>query len=433
MKGMNLAIVLAIAGLVVGAGVGYYLMPTKTVTTTQIVNQVPLKNAVIQLGFISPDDPGIESGKPLHTLMTADENAYLAKLGYGATVKWLVDNCVESDNVHLEKVQSFRSLGITVVEGGGWSSQAGGSLSYMNENHMLLWSWSSTSPTYAIANDCLFRMCPNDFVLAPGLATTMDAWGIKSCIIIVRADSWGDGIVNLFKPVWAGLGHELAGDAIRYDPAAKEFTNYLQIAETQAEGAIAKYGKEHVGAIILSFSEAAILGSQAGDYPSYYSIKTFGGDGTAYNTRMMANSPQNSVDQVYFSLQASAPSTPKWDALKARYEPLSKLQMGPYDAFQYDIGDVIIGSMTQVQSQNAVDIIPVQISYCANMFGVGGWCRLQDTGDRAPPMLSILGYVWNADHNAAVEVIYGYYDGSSNSVAWNMPLLTAHGLTIPGQ
>ena len=56
-KGMTLAIVLLVAGLIVGGGVGYYAMPTKTITQsttiTQTVKELPLKNAVVKLGFIN--------------------------------------------------------------------------------------------------------------------------------------------------------------------------------------------------------------------------------------------------------------------------------------------------------------------------------------------------------------------------------------------
>ena len=432
---MTLAIILLIVGLIAGGGLGYTMMPPKiqTTTVTQTVKEIPLKGKEIQLGFIAPDDSGLETGKPMHDIMAADENAYLKMLGYGTTVKWLIDNAQESANLHLEKVQGFRTLGITVVQGGGWSSQAGGSLDYTNANKMILWSWSSTSPTYAIANDSLYRMCPNDNALAPGLAAVMWDYGIKAAMIIVRADAWGDGIVNIFKVQWERLGGQYTGDPIRYDPATKEFTNYLQVADTQAQAANDKYGAEHVGVVVLSFSEAAILGSQASQYPNYYKLKTFDSDGAAFNTRLLTDSPQAAVDQIYYSLMAGAPSTTKWNNLEDRYEPVANLQLSAYDAFMYDIGTVVIDSMLQAQSQNAQDIIKLQSTVSGNTYGVGGWCLLQDTGDRAPPVFNIWGYVWSADHTIAEDVLFGTFDGSTGQVTWDMAKLNQYGYTLPGK
>ena len=131
-------------------------------------------------------------------------NAYAKTLGYGTTFTILVDDAQNQANIHLEKVQGFKSAGVTVFQGGGWSAQAQGSLSYVNSNGMLMWSSSSTSPTLAIANDNLFRMCTADTALAPALANVMWAAGVKSIVLFQRADSWGDGIINLLVPIWTG-------------------------------------------------------------------------------------------------------------------------------------------------------------------------------------------------------------------------------------
>ena len=100
-------------------------------------------------------------------MIAPDMNAYAKTLGYGTTFAFLVDDATGQANIHLEKVQGFKSAGVTVFEGGGWSSQAQSALSYCNSNGMLMWSSSSTSPTLAIANDNLFRMCTADTALAP--------------------------------------------------------------------------------------------------------------------------------------------------------------------------------------------------------------------------------------------------------------------------
>ena len=67
---MTLAIVLLVAGLVVGGGIGYFAAPTKTISTstsiTQTVTVAPLKGQIIQIGSIAASDTNLELEKPWH-------------------------------------------------------------------------------------------------------------------------------------------------------------------------------------------------------------------------------------------------------------------------------------------------------------------------------------------------------------------------------
>ncbi|HIH88159.1 TPA: hypothetical protein HA344_02995, partial [Candidatus Bathyarchaeota archaeon] len=156
-KGMTLAIVLLVAGLIVGGGIGYFAAPTKEVvvqgsgtTVIQTVTEAPLKGKTVKLGYIASDTTGLETGKPYYEQMIqTDINAWANKLGYGMKFSYLIDNADGQANIHLEKVQGFKSTGVTIFTGGGWSSQAQSALSYCNSNGMLMWSSSSTSPTLA--------------------------------------------------------------------------------------------------------------------------------------------------------------------------------------------------------------------------------------------------------------------------------------------
>ncbi len=241
-KGMTLAIVLLVAGLIVGGGIGYFAAPqggngSTTVLTTvvpTVVPEIPLKNAAVKIGYIAADTTALEVGKPYHEqIIATDMNAYSQILGYGTTFTYLVDDAQGQANTHLEKVQGFKSAGVTVFEGGGWSAEAESALSYCNSNGMLMWSSSSTSPTLAIANDNLFRMCTADSHLAPAMVNIMWAAGVKSLVLFQRGDSWGDGIINLLVPAWTAKGGNIVGDKIRYAAEATEFSNYLTVADQQ--------------------------------------------------------------------------------------------------------------------------------------------------------------------------------------------------------
>jgi branched-chain amino acid transport system substrate-binding protein len=128
--------------------------------------------------------------------LVPDYNEYVELLGYDIEFDYLVDDATGQAAVHLEKVQGFKSMDINVFIGGQWSSQASAALSYCNDNDMLMWSNSATSPLLAIADDNLYRMCPTDVVQAPAISAMIQSMGIEAVILIYRGDAWADGIVN---------------------------------------------------------------------------------------------------------------------------------------------------------------------------------------------------------------------------------------------
>jgi len=137
------------------------------------------------------------------------------KMDYDVDVEFLTDTADGQAAIHLEKVQSFKAMDVTVFIGGGWSSQAQAALSYVNDNDMLMISSSSTSPLLAIPNDRLFRTCPTDYVQGPAIANMWRSWGVEAILIVQRGDSWADGIYNVLLPELEIAGIEVV-DRVRY-------------------------------------------------------------------------------------------------------------------------------------------------------------------------------------------------------------------------
>jgi branched-chain amino acid transport system substrate-binding protein len=431
-NGMTLAIVLLVAGLVVGGGIGYFAAPTKTetvqgsgTTVVQTVTEIPLKGQTVQIGYIAASTTSLETGKPHHEdIIAVDMNKQAALLGWGGvTFEYLCDDANGQANTHLEKVQGYKSMGVTIFEGGGWSSQAQSCLSYVNSNSMLMWSTTSTSPTLAIANDNLYRMCPADSALAPALVDVMWAYGIKTVIIFQRGDSWGDGIVNLYKPAWEAKGGEIAGEVVRYAAESTDFSNYLQQANTMAAAAVAKYGTtDKVGILLLSFDEAPVILSQAKDYAPFYDCVPFGGDGTAVSTRIMDDAPEQANHMKIYSLMAQSPTSSKFNNLKARFVAITNQQYTAYSAYSYDVGFVLLDSILQAQSTDATEVIPLQIAVANNLYGAGGWCQMNEYGDRAAPTFDIWFYAPSAD-KASFSYLAGSYNPDNGVTAWDAATL----------
>jgi ABC-type branched-subunit amino acid transport system substrate-binding protein len=431
--------VLLIVGLAIGAGVGYFMAPTKTetITETVTVEKEPLAGKKISIGNIIAATPELEWNVPYYdNLVKKDMNDYAALLGYDVTFDILNDDAQSQGAIHLEKVQSFKAMDVNLVIGGRWSSQASAALSYVTENNMLLWSPSSTDPKLRIADDNLYRMCPDDTYQAPGIALMMWDYGIEAVIIIQRADSWADGIYNIFEPLYQSLGGVIA-ERIRYATDATEYSSYLASADVKAQELVAQYGVEHVAVEVICFGEdGSVLLTQVEDYPTLYSLMWFGNDGPAMSNIIADNAAEAADHLIIPSTYAAPGESPVYEDLYWRYLDTTGRTFGYYDACGYDISMVLLESVLEAQSTDPEDIIPLQQSITYKRFGASGWNLLNEAGDRAQYTYDIWGFKYL--EGKIVFVRYAVYDGLLNTVTWFsegkvLPLsLEQAGTTVPG-
>ncbi len=421
MENTNTTIIAAvIVALLVGAGTGYVLKPTPEVgdggTETITVEVAPLAGKTIQIGYISSTTAGLETATPLvEDILQTDYNEYAEKLGYDVDFEYLIDDATGQAAIHLEKVQGFKSMDISVFIGGGWSSQAQAALSYCNDNDMLMWSSSSTSPLLALEDDNLYRMCPTDLIQAPAISAMLVSHGIKAIVVIHRGDAWADGIYNYLEPAYTDAGGVIL-EKIRYAGEVKEFSNYLQTADDIVEEAIAEYGEDHVGIEVISFSEIVTMATQAQDFSSVYSVKWFGSDGTTLSQQLCDDAPDQATHLDIHSTYAAPAESEKFDNLYDRYFALVSMPFGYYSACSYDIGWVITESMLNAQSTDALELIPIQHATAFNNFGASGWNRLDDAGDRYGSNYQIWSY--HMDGGECKPYVSGLYDAITGGVTW---------------
>jgi branched-chain amino acid transport system substrate-binding protein len=422
-------IALLVVGLLVGVGIGYVMAPQKEGTTTTVtVTKEPLDGVTIKIGQIYADDPGIETGTPMtKDIMEPHINTYLSMLGYDTSVQFLIDNAQETPAIHLEKVQGLHATGVDLIIGGRWSSQAQSALPYVNENKMLLFSSSSTSPLLAIPDDNLYRLCPTDLVQSEAIAEMLWSWGIDAVIVMQRVDPWADGIYNLFVPAFEAKGGTVFG-RVSYNPETKEFSSDLQTVENMAVEAVAEFGAGRVAFELIGFSETAIILTQAEGFPTLYNdLIWFGSDGTAITQRIKDDAPTQADHVSLYSTLAAPGISPKFRELNATYYPMVGQVLGYYDSCTYDIGWILVEGVLTAQNQVAEDIIPLLYTITDKMYGTSGWCKLNADGDRFPPDYEIWGYAARGD--ATVDVNFGKYNTFYGEISWYTDIL---GYVPPG-
>ena len=431
----TMMIVLVVVGLVVGAGASYFLFPRtvevpgETITVTEYV--APLEGATIRMGNIWSDDANLETYTPLvDEILVPRLNAYLDLLGYDAEVDILNDNALETPAIHLEKVQGFHAVDVDLVIGGRWSSQAQSALPYVNENKMLLFSPSSTSPLLAIPDDNLYRMCPTDVVQSDAIAEMLYQWGIEALAVIQRVDPWADGIYNLLVPELEDRGMvSETGWRLSYNPESKEFASDLQTLEGIALEMVAEYGAERSAILVIGFSEVAIMITQVEAYPTIYNeVRWFGTDGTAITQRIRDDAPTQAAHLQIPSTLAAPGISPKFRELNATNFPLVGQVLGYYGACTYDIAWCLLEAVLETQGVVAEDIIPLIDPITEKHYGTTGWCKLNEDGDRFPPDYEIWGYGTVGDTTEHVN--YGKYFTFDGTVEWYTDRL---GFEPPGQ
>lgn len=436
-KGTTLAIVLLIAGLIVGAGIGYFAAPRGGPLTTVISSSssYPLQQRTIKLGYISSTTAKLETDKPyLEQIIIPDINKQMQILGLAApTFHILIDDAQSQDVIHLEKVQGFRSIGVTIFQSGGWSSMAQTSLDYCNTNGMLMWSSRSTSPALAVANDYLFRMCPTNDEYSQALAEVMWSYGIKSVIIFQISDSESDEIVNSFKPAWLMKGGDFAGDPIRYSANTTNFSKYLQQANMATDVSLAANNGdyERVGVLLLSRSELGIIVRQAVKYPSFYNCPFFGGDRDVASP-LSTSVPSDAVNKMrVFRITEKLPESSRLESVKTRFESLITQQFTSFNAFTYDVVFVSVYSILMTQSVSGRNVQPFQTSLCEATFGVSGWCELDEYGDRKPLTYDVLfnTMIWSGVTGRAessMSINGGVYYPGTRIVDWNTTAIATY-------
>jgi branched-chain amino acid transport system substrate-binding protein len=259
----------------------------------------------------------------------------------------------------------------------------------------------------------------------------IQSMGVKYVVCIQRGDAWADGIWNFLEPHFTANGGVMV-ERIRYAGEATEFANYLQQAEDRLAPLVAQYGVDACAIEVIAFSESVTMVTQAEDFPTVYSVKWFGSDGTSLTQQHVDDAPVQSSHLHIYSTLAAPAETDKFTALYDRYFAMVSQPFGYYSACSYDIGWVITESMLSAQSVDAIDIIPLQMTVSNGNFGSSGWNKLNAAGDRAGSNYQIWGY---GDIGEGVQnVVYGMYDAIADGVTWNVEYLGyVPTLTIPSR
>lgn len=341
----------------------------------------PLNNSKLKIGVISSTTNQLDNLTTYYEEIIKPEiNHYLESLGYNSTIEFVYKDANSSSSTHLEKVQELDTQGIDYIIGGRWSSQAQASLNYCNENNILLFSPSSSSPLLSISDDNLLRMSPTDNKIAYAVTKSLEIDSTEAIILIHRNDSWANGIANLIETEYTEKGG-IIYDKISYPPETLNFTSYKNQAENSATSAINQYSNKTVKIITISFNELSTILSDIQLYPHLHQLNWISSNGWL-DDYILDENPQIAADVRLFEFSLTCFNTSKYHKINTQYNNIFTRNLSYYDANEYDIVHVIVKTMLETQSQETDTIINNLPKTASDYYGITGWTKLDEHGDR---------------------------------------------------
>ena len=404
--------VLAVVLLVVGFAGGYFVGLQSAVEVApaepKLTGTIPI--GVVMIGSIAPREL-----PPLEEWLETEVNDYLANLGYEFEIDLLYENAERSSDLALEKVQLLHSQGAKIILGMRWSSSIQKSYDYVNENKIVVISEGSTSPLLAVPDDYVFRLPPNDLKQSRAIIALHRDLGTEAVVLLYRGDAWGDGLRDEFTRLAEDEGITVF-DEVRYSPEATEFSGEVATLANLVSQALEQYDRVAVQTFV--FDEVATILQSAADYEVLMNVPWIGSDGQVGVDVVV----QDAGEQAFLTVQLSTIFAPaeslKHKAFVEKYIDLTGFEPGTYTKAFYDsvwIAALSIAHAGEYDGEKIKDVVPLVAN---NFFGVTGWTKLDENGDREAAVYN-MEFVVETSPGVYEWVFAGTIDVLSGQITWD--------------
>ncbi len=344
----------------------------------------------------------------------------LEQLSSGSPLRFNIDirDTQLSPDRALAELQSLSSNGVTFVIGPQSSAELRVLKPFADAHGMILASPSSTASSLSLANDNLFRFCPDDTYEAAAIVALMKADGIDALIPIWRDDAGNQGlhdsIARIF-PTQGGLvypGVKYAADEINFAAIANALSRQVTAALATNPGKAAIY--------LAGFDEVAQVFTAARTDSVLSSVTWYGSDGVVQSQPLAADVPaaQFAAEHDYF-----CPTFGLDGRYRNLWEPvvtLLKTRTGnDVDAFTlaaYDALQIAAATYNAAGNDAAFDRLKQTFVNVSNHYlGTTGPTALNDAGDRAGGAFDF--WALKAGANGYVWFQSGWYQPLPNGTA----------------
>ena len=377
----------------------------------------------IKIGMLAREEKSLSMMQSIAWIAEDEINRYCEENGITYRFEFLLESTQGQAAIALEKVQSFKAMGIDLVVA-YLGSEYYSVLSYINENSMVFIDAVNTMPEFTFPDDRLYRMHPTWAMQGYALAENMWSLG-KEAVIIVRQDSpYLDEIYDVFTTRYVAKGGDIFAETVLPGPEVLEYSTFLSWLVETIDNAHTEYGECKVGIQLVAYTDFLSLFPYLTDYPTALNVIWFGNEATANQPTLFMYHPIT-ADKI----KILSPS-PFIDVDSDMYQTFTSAYSSAYGGVPsyeaclvYDSCWVMAKSMIAAESPDGDQVNPLVITTSNNHQGVTGWCKLDANGDRALMEYDIWGYCIESDGFTTLK--YGYYTGETDTTTWLTTLTDA--------
>jgi branched-chain amino acid transport system substrate-binding protein len=324
--------------------------------------------------------------------------------------KLLVEDTGTDPQQALQKLQTLYAKGARLIVGPMSSREVSAVKLFADQNKILIFSPSSTSPLLAISDDWIFRMVAPDSAQAMAIADLLKHLGIKRAVIIYRMDTWDIGLKNAIAKESERLGIQIVASA-GYDPDPKAFPTAVPEAIRKLSAALGQPGPD-AAIIFVTFEDDGIAAVQAAAQdPVLSKIRWIGTDGIAYSDVMIKLvGREMAAGKMLGTVVAPDPNDPKYQQFIQAYRTKYGKDPVAYDPYGYDAAMMLVQIVCSIGTDDPVKVRQTleQWSKEGKYQGATGKVYLDAAGDRAYPNYVIWGVVLEGGTPKYVDAAYYY-------------------------
>jgi branched-chain amino acid transport system substrate-binding protein len=325
---------------------------------------------------------------------TTDVNTYLAGLRSDLRVEVDVVDTKLVPDLAASALQGLARRGVRVVVGPQSSAEVRAVQPIADAQGVLVISQGSTAHSLALPGDNVFRLCPDDEQEGPAIAALMWEEGTRALVGASRQDDGNLGLQASAGAAFAARGGTVL-DGVRYPADQTDFAATAADLGARVTAAVAAHGAAAVGVYLTAFDEAAQLFAAAAAYPALAGVRWYGSDGVVASQALLAVSSAPFADAVgypcpIFGLDPNA--APLWQPVARQVADETGLSPDAFGLSTYDA--VWLASLAYLEAGGTRDLARYKEAFvraAETYFGVTGWTRLNDAGDRATGAFAFMG------------------------------------------
>jgi len=382
-------IVMLVVGLVIGFGAtyAYYASApagvtktvTKTETTTKTVTAVGAAKEYT-IGFTIPLTGELTAigtnWKNTIEMAMEDLNEDVASYGLNVKFKAVVLDDKTTPEGALKNVQTLYQSGIKVIIGPAASAQVKAIKSFVDENHVVIISPSSTAPTLAIPDDYIFRTVGSDAIQARALATLAYEQGVRKVVVFHRDDEYGVAFGNFFKKYF----EEMGGTAVdmKYAVGLPDYAS--EVAQLSAK--VKEIGAD--GIVIITFdTDGANILSHAKDDPVLCSVRWFSAEGIHGTPELTKPEIVEFINKTgFYGTRPLFRENPIYKQFASRFEERYGIKPVVFTSNLYDAVQLAGWAILKAEEYDGAAIKEVVPEVAMRHYGASGWCILDEAGDK---------------------------------------------------